>query len=233
MSKMCFTCGIEKDESEFHKNKINKDGLCGKCKTCAILLSKIHYEKNKDEKLRKLREVYKENPEKYIEKSKLYYDENKDIIAEKERIKYAENPEKYIEKSKLYTKTNMKKIYRQRRNRELADPVYRLKISIRKSNSSIFSKSPYTKRSKSSEILGCSFEEFKIHIENQFLDGMSWDNRHLWHLDHIFPVSLALDEEHLLQLNHYTNFQPLWAEDNIKKGNKLPEEFTINSNITT
>jgi hypothetical protein len=54
---------------------------------------------------------------------------------------------------------------------------------------------------------------------------MSWSNRELWHLDHIYPVSKALNEEHLIQLNHYTNFQPLWAEDNIRKGNKIPKEF--------
>ena len=83
----------------------------------------------------------------------------------------------------------------------------------------------YKKTSKTAEILGCSFEEFKVHIENQFIDGMSWDNYPEWEYDHIYPISLAESEEHLLQLNHYTNFQPLWAEDNIRKGNKLPEEL--------
>ena len=66
-----------------------------------------------------------------------------------------------------------------------------------------------------------SFEDFKIHLQNQFTKGMNWENAGEWHLDHIYPVSLANSEEELIQLNHYTNFQPLWALDNIKKGNKI------------
>ena len=50
---------------------------------------------------------------------------------------------------------------------------------------------------------------------------MSWDNRIEWHLDHIIPISLATTEEEIIKLNHYTNFQPLWAEENIRKGNKV------------
>jgi hypothetical protein len=79
------------------------------------------------------------------------------------------------------------------------------------------------KKSKSYEILGCSFLEFKEHLENKFLDGMDWTNYGEWHLDHIKPISLAKNEKELLELNHYTNFQPLWAFDNISKGNKFIE----------
>ena len=50
---------------------------------------------------------------------------------------------------------------------------------------------------------------------------MNWDNLGEWHLDHIYPVSLSKDEEELIKLNHYTNFQPLWAIDNMIKGNKI------------
>jgi hypothetical protein len=79
----------------------------------------------------------------------------------------------------------------------------------------------YTKKSKTNEILGCSFKEFKQHLELQFTEGMTWNNAGKWHLDHIYPVSLSKDENELIKLNHYTNFQPLWAEDNIRKGNKI------------
>jgi len=54
---------------------------------------------------------------------------------------------------------------------------------------------------------------------------MTWENQGLWHMDHIYPVSRATDEEHLIKLNHYTNFQPLWAEDNIKKSNKIIKQI--------
>lgn len=85
---------------------------------------------------------------------------------------------------------------------------YLIYISIKKQG--------YTKRSRTYKILGCTYEEFKIHLENQFTDGMTWENQGEWHLDHIYPVSLAKNEEELIKLNHYTNFQPLWAEDNLK-----------------
>ena len=66
-----------------------------------------------------------------------------------------------------------------------------------------------------------SVEELKIHLGNKFREGMSWDNYGEWHLDHIIPISSANTEEEIIKLNHYTNFQPLWAIDNIKKGNKI------------
>jgi hypothetical protein len=85
----------------------------------------------------------------------------------------------------------------------------------------------YSKNSRTHQILGCSFEDFKLHIEKQFTKNMNWENRGQWHFDHIYPVSLAKDEEELIKLNHYTNFQPLWAIDNLKKGNKIIEQQLI------
>lgn len=70
------------------------------------------------------------------------------------------------------------------------------------------------------EILGCSIPDFVSHIESQFKVGMSFDNRKDWHLDHIIPISYAKTEEEIIKLNHYTNYQPLWASENLAKGNK-------------
>lgn len=68
--------------------------------------------------------------------------------------------------------------------------------------------------------LGCSIPEFKTYIENKFVDGMSWDNHGEWHLDHIKPLASfdLTDRSQLLIACHYTNYQPLWAIDNLKKG---------------
>jgi len=82
-------------------------------------------------------------------------------------------------------------------------------------------KKKFSKTSKTENILGCSFEEFFTHIESQFIDGMSWENRSLWHIDHIIPLATAKTEEEILRLNHYTNLRPLWALDNLKKGSKI------------
>jgi len=70
--------------------------------------------------------------------------------------------------------------------------------------------------------LGCSIEEFKCFIENQFIEGMSWDNYGKWHLDHVRPLAAfnLEDRTQFLEVANWTNYQPLWAEDNIRKGAK-------------
>lgn len=76
------------------------------------------------------------------------------------------------------------------------------------------------------DIIGCTPLELKEHLEKQFVEGMSWENKNLWHIDHIIPLSSAKTEEELYKLCHYTNLQPLWAEENLKKSNKiLVEQF--------
>jgi hypothetical protein len=75
--------------------------------------------------------------------------------------------------------------------------------------------------------MGCSLEELKIHIEKQFKKGMNWNNwgladinKKTWHIDHVKPLSLfdLTKKEQFLQACHYTNLQPMWAIENIKKG---------------
>lgn len=79
------------------------------------------------------------------------------------------------------------------------------------------------KRYKTEEILGCTLEELVSHLESQFTEGMTWENRGLkgWHIDHIIPISSAKTEEEVYKLSHYTNLQPLWAKDNLEKHNKI------------
>ncbi len=69
------------------------------------------------------------------------------------------------------------------------------------------------------EIIGCSWGFLKSHIENSFLPGMSWENRNLWHVDHVKPCAKfdLTDPEQQKACFHFTNLQPLWAEDNMKK----------------
>ena len=71
------------------------------------------------------------------------------------------------------------------------------------------------------EYLGCTIAEFKAHIEKQFKEGMTWDNHGEWHIDHIIPLKYEKPslEEVILRL-HWENTQPLWASENIAKGNR-------------
>ena len=79
-----------------------------------------------------------------------------------------------------------------------------------------------TKNGSAVRDLGCTIDEFRAYIEDQFLPGMTWNNRSVtgWHLDHIRPLASfdLTDRKQLLQACYYTNYQPLWAEDNLRKG---------------
>ena len=108
------------------------------------------------------------------------------------------------------------------KKRKSNDPLYKLMISIRSSISNNFKCGGFKKSKRTEEILGCSFEEFKIHLESKFENWMNWDNKGLyngefdfgWDIDHIKPLNTACCEEDLIKLNHYTNLQPLCSKIN-------------------
>lgn len=71
------------------------------------------------------------------------------------------------------------------------------------------------------ELIGCELSTLKEHLESQFKPGMSWENYGDWHVDHIRPCSsfdLTKNEEQQ-KCFHYSNLQPLWAHENLKKSN--------------
>ena len=141
-------------------------------------------------------------------------------LERKEKTK--KNKQKY---NKIYNLNNKDKIKEYNllyfKNRRQIEPLFKLRTNTRNLILNSIKRQGYTKQSKTFEILGCSYEDFKQHVERQFTNGMTWDNQGEWHLDHIYPVSLAKDEQELINLNHYTNFQPMWAAENISKGNKI------------
>jgi hypothetical protein len=204
--KKCSTCKIEKDFIEFSKNKTRKDGFQNTCIYC----NKIYINNNK-EKIKENKSIYyNKNRESFLLKKKEYGLNNKEKIKEKQKEYCKKNREKINNYYRVYTK-----------NRKENDKLFKLSCNLRTLIGMSIKGKGYTKKSKTNEILGCSFKEFKQHLELQFTEGMTWNNAGKWHLDHIYPVSLSKDENELIKLNHYTNFQPLWAEDNIRKGNKI------------
>lgn len=107
------------------------------------------------------------------------------------------------------------------KNRRKTDPVFKLMGNMRSRLYIAFKKKDWKKGCKTSEILGCTPEEAKIHIESKFKTGMTWENYGKWHIDHIIPLCSAKNEEEIAKLCHYSNLQPLWASDNIRKRGKL------------
>jgi len=132
---------------------------------------------------------------------------------------------------KKYTKEYMSKPENKRRTLDKAndlkrhkvatDPLFALIGRCRARVNQSFRKNGYTKRSKTHEIIGCSWEFLRGFIERQFKPGMTWENRSEWHIDHIIPLASAKTEEDVIKLNHYTNLRPLWAEENLKKSDKI------------
>lgn len=133
------------------------------------------------------------------------------------------------EKIKIYMKKwkndnkEKERIYRNNwySNKIENDSFFKLKSNIRTLIRLSLKSKNIVKNSKTFEILGCDYEFFKDYLQSQFTEKMNWDNIHL---DHIKPISSAKNEKEVLELNHYTNFQPLLAIDNLKKGTLLIEK---------
>jgi hypothetical protein len=197
--KKCSKCKEEKKIIEFSKNKTRKDNHQGECKSCASQRKKQWSKETK------------------------WYEENKEIISQKQKQYRQNNREKIKEHQKQYQLDNKDKRNEYLKQKRKEDQLFKLRRNTGNLILASIKRQGYTKLSKTFEILGCSYEEFKSYIENQFTDGMSWENHTTngWHLDHIIPISYAKTEDDIIRLNHYTNFQPLWAEDNLKKSNKI------------
>ena len=151
-------------------------------------------------------------------KNKEYYSNNKENISLKKKENY--NREYNRDRVSLYRKNNKDIINEKIRLRKQSDPLYKAKLAIRSTISCSIRNQGYKKNGRTYEILCCTYEYFKEHIERQFTDGMSWDNYGEWHLDHKTPISWATTEEEVYELNKYENFQPLWASENCSKGNR-------------
>lgn len=191
-TKICSKCKEEKEVCEFNKRKTSKDGYRNYCKICHLEYSK-KYVKDNYEKYKKYQDSYHLiNSKSLSKKSSEYYQNNKEKVN------------KYI-KNKYYT-----------------DNFFKLKHNIRCRINQFLQKNKITKKNKTFDIVGCSPEFLKEQLEQKFTKGMSWDLMGKYiHIDHIIPLSSAKTEDELYILCHYTNLQPLWAKDNMRKSDKI------------
>lgn len=139
---------------------------------------------------------------------------NKERIALLKKIHYSENKEEIIEQKRIYNN-----------EKRATDVAYRLKANLRSRLNVALKRQK--KSGSSIKDLGCSAEFLKKYLESKFVEGMSWENygRGLgkWNIDHIQPLSNfnLSDPLQVAAVCHYTNLQPLWFEDNLKKSNKV------------
>ena len=136
---------------------------------------------------------------------------------------YKKNKDKLIEKNKEYRKNNKEKLKTLRRKWESKkyknDGFFRMKKNMRNRIRDYIKGENIGIRTK--DIVGIDYNEFRDYISSMFTEGMTWENYGKWHLDHKVPLCSAKNKEELLLLNHYTNLQPLWAEENLRKGGKI------------
>jgi hypothetical protein len=219
---------------------------------------KRYYEKNKERINEEKRNKYAENPDlkkEYNTKNKniiteykkKWYEDNKKNInydnikvnkqkynksekgCETNKTYYQKNKESLSVKNKEWRNNNKKKlsIYKKEyRKNDLNRLIHNLRNNISRS----IKNNGFKKKSKTQTILGCTFKEFKDHIESQWESWMTWENYGLyngelnygWDIDHIIPSSSAISEEDVCNLNHYTNLKPLCSYHNRNvKRNKL------------
>jgi hypothetical protein len=153
---------------------------------------------------------------------KEYREKNKTKIEESSKKYYQKNKEKIKKHLKKYYQTHKKERLKYEKQKRKIDLGFRIGCYLR---GRLYSAIKTTKKSKhTSELLGCSVEYLKYHLESQFQEGMSWNNwsRKGWHIDHIRPCAnfdLSKESEQKKCFN-YKNLQPLWAEENLRKAKK-------------
>ena len=232
--KKCNKCGEVKAFSEYSKKL---EGLQPSCKSCVKITNRQHYLKNREKIIEQNTKYYEENKDyinsKKSEYSKVYEKVNRVKINARKRRHYQTNKEAHKKRGKKWIEANYEAHRAYRRNyakEKRANSIqYRLVDVLRcRLRSAIGGEA---KASSTMELLGCTAEYAVQHLENQFTEGMTWGNHSYrgWHIDHIIPCASydMSDPEQQKECFRYTNLQPLWAEDNLKKSDKLPTEHQV------
>jgi hypothetical protein len=191
------------------------------------LYRKEYNKKNKEKLSVKAKKYNTEHKEEISKNKKGYYIKNREKILKDRFNSRKENPEKFQEKDKKYYTKNKRKIIinkiRYDKERIKKDIQYKLTKSLRKRLYMAIKDN--AKSGSAIRDLGCTIPELKKYLENQFTTGMTWENWTMkgWWIDHKVPLANfdLTDREQFLKAVHYTNLQPMWWRDNLKKSNKI------------
>ena len=208
--KKCVKCQIEKDLNDFSNNKAKKDGKCVYCRSCYTIVNR-EWRQNNPKQDKKIHDSWEKKNIETVRKNRLRYY----YRHQKERNNY----------SKKYRQQNKDKI--RVKNREYVTKKYyeninfRLSVILRGRLWKAITRD--SKQSSALTLLGCTIDELKSYLERRFTKGMTWKNYGKWHIDHIKPCC-SFDLTNFEQQKicfHYSNLQPLWAKDNIRKNGKV------------
>lgn len=190
------------------------------CKVCRRLQVNKYEAANREKVRARSKKYWAANREKMAPRRKQYRVANREKLAAYHKNYYRANREKVAASQKKYHSTHRTQINMRDKKRYKTDPVFattrRLRCRIRN----------WLKGRKSApteELVGCTFKECKRWIERQFVDGMSWENRDKWHIDHMVALKTfdMMDPEQQRIACHYTNLQPMWGPENCSKGSKI------------
>ena len=223
MIKLCKICNQE------FKVKVYNGSLCSdKCKQeNKKLIAQVFKNKNinyfskyaQDNKERLSsygKSWYESNHQQKVKTNKNWYVSNKEHVSQTHKEYYRKNKDKLIEQARIYSQ-----------NRRQKDPIYKLIKNLRKRLN--FAIKNNSKVGSAIRDLGCPIAKFKIQLQLKFHrnprdnhEYMTWDNYGEWHIDHIKPLNLfnLADPIQLKEACNYINLQPLWAKDNILKGDR-------------
>ncbi len=207
MMKVCTTCKIEKNISEFHKAKLGLYGVTAKCKQCRGEQARKWQTEHPDEFKRRYHERYKRIKETHIRWTREWKERNKETYLASCRDYYRDHKERYA----AYYKTPKQKVNHAMRNG--------IGKSLRSGKGRI----------SWQRMVLYSFDDLKKHLESKFKPGMSWTNYGQWHIDHIIPISAfnyqVYDDADFKRCWELKNLQPLWALENITKNDRLERPF--------
>jgi len=214
MEKICSKCNTLKDTSMFHKQTRGKFGVRSICNECEKLYAK-QWRKPLSEDKKAERKIYLKD----------WAANNRDKTRNNFKKWRSNNIELHNERNRVFNRKNKHKNLMRINNKMANDPVFKLGMNIKSLIRNSFKRVNNVtarKAQRTEKILGCSVEYFMEYLKSKFTEGMSFDNhgRYGWHIDHIKPLATAKTEQDIYALNHYSNFQPLWAQDNLKKKDK-------------
>lgn len=207
-SKRCSGCGETKLAAAFHRKTATKDGLQTYCKLCQGAHQRGWTQANYAHAL---------------ELHRMYRQDHPTMARDSMRRSRERDPEPSRRATRKYRRAHRAEIRDRQRARKQRDTMHRLTCNIRNRLSKAI-RGGY-KAGSAIRDLGCSVEALMLYFSKLFTSGMSWDNYGEWQIDHIIPLASfdLTDPVQVKRACHYTNLQPLWAEDNARKGARLVE----------
>lgn len=178
--------------------------------------------RNRERYRQQQREHHWRHRDKIVARKKVYHDGRKPKKAKADKAWRLKNYAKCRAREKAYQIANKEKRRAYEAARRATDPCYLILTRLRARLRSLVRHGRLTSSKGSLRLLGCTLPQFMAHIESKFLPGMSWQNRNLWHIDHLEPCSSydLSNEIERQRCFHWSNLQPLWRADNIRKLNK-------------